>query len=163
MTTLDPRFIEKDAQGKVNLVPSNYPKPSDNTGLVNRPVVASSVTAFGVPADGAPVLIPGQEYGRLVTLTDGASIATNCNFSNLFQVTLAGNRTLAGPTNLQPTSYCWIIKQDGSGNRTLAYNAAFKFPGGTKPTLSTAANAVDMLVGVSDGTSIYCFLHKAFA
>jgi len=160
---IEPRFIGKDPQGKVSIVPSNYPNPQDNSSLVGRPIIASSSSAFGVPNDGDPTLLPGQGYGRLVTLTDGANIATNCNLSNLFQVTLAGNRTLSAPSNLRPTSYCWLIKQDTTGNRTLTFNSVFKFPGGADKVLSTAGNSVDMLVGVSDGTNIFCFLHKTFA
>ena len=38
-----------------------------------------------------------------------------------------------------------FITQDGTGSRTLAFDAAYKFPGGTAPTLSTAANAIDRL------------------
>ena len=37
------------------------------------------------------------------------------------------------------------IIQDGTGSRTGSFNSAFKFVGGTAPTLSTAANAVDRL------------------
>ena len=38
-----------------------------------------------------------------------------------------------------------IITQDGTGSRTAAFNSAFKFVGGTAPTLSTAAGAVDRI------------------
>ena len=54
------------------------------------------------------------------------------------------------------STYILIVKQDGSGSRTLNTDAsAYKFPGGTSPTLSTGANAVDVLTFVSDGTSMY--------
>ena len=38
-----------------------------------------------------------------------------------------------------------MITQDGTGSRTLAYGSNWKFPGGTAPTLTTAANAVDVV------------------
>jgi hypothetical protein len=38
-----------------------------------------------------------------------------------------------------------VITQDGTGSRTLAYGGYFKFPAGTAPTLTTTANAVDVL------------------
>lgn len=97
-------------------------------------------------------------------LTDGANIATDCSLGNVFTVTLAGNRTLTNPTNQAAgASYAWIITQDGAGNRTLAYGTAFKFPGGTDPVASTGAGDVDIITGISDGTSIYCAMTKDFS
>lgn len=80
------------------------------------------------------------------TLIDGASIAVDASFSNNFRVTLGGNRTLANPSNLRDGQRLdFRVKQDGTGGRTLAYGSKFSFPGGTAPTLSTAAGATDIL------------------
>lgn len=85
-------------------------------------------------------------FGTQVSLTDGASIAVAMDTGNHFVVQLAGNRTLAAPTGLQPSQVGSItIIQDGTGSRTLSYNAVWKFPGGTAPTLSTGASAVDRI------------------
>lgn len=78
------------------------------------------------------------------TLTDAATItpdlAANCNFV----VTLGGNRTLANPTNITAgQSGSIFIVQDATGSRTLSWGSYWDFSGGTAPTLSTAANAVD--------------------
>ena len=84
--------------------------------------------------------------GEVTALTDASTIATDLALSNNFSVTLAGNRTLGQPTNQavgQSGSY--FITQDGTGSRTLAYHADFKFVGGTAPTLSTAAASVDRI------------------
>lgn len=91
-------------------------------------------------------------------LTDAATIATDCSLSNVFTVTLGGNRTLGAPTNiLAGATYIWIITQDGTGSRTLAYNSVFKWQGGVSPTLTTTAAAKDMISAVSpDGTNLYC-------
>jgi hypothetical protein len=90
-------------------------------------------------------------------LADAATIATDCSLGNVFTVTLAGNRTLGAPANLQAgATYIWRFKQDATGTRTLAYNPVFKFPGGSAPVLTTAANTLDVMSGVSDGTSIFC-------
>lgn len=82
-----------------------------------------------------------------VTLTDGASIATDASLSNYFRVTLAGNRTLANPTNPTDGQLCtWEVTQDGVGSRTLAYGAQFTY--GTDITeivLSTGAGLVDFI------------------
>jgi len=96
-------------------------------------------------------------YTQGVMLSDAASIATDAGIGNVFTVTLAGNRTMAAPSNLvNGATYIWVVKQDATGSRTLSWNAVFKWPAGTAPTLSTAANSVDIISGVSDGTNIYC-------
>ena len=81
------------------------------------------------------------------TLTDATSIAVDLNDGNNFIVTLGGNRTLENPSNptIGQTGQIYVI-QDGTGSRTLAYGSYWKFSGGTAPTLTTDANAVDLLV-----------------
>ncbi len=86
------------------------------------------------------------QRGSVSALTDGATITPNFALANNFSVTLGGNRTLANPTNLTAgQSGVIVITQDGTGSRTLAYGSYFKFPTGTAPTLTTTANAVDVL------------------
>jgi hypothetical protein len=113
--------------------------------------------------DTSGIRTDGQAYSTLNTLTDAVNIATDCNLGNVHEVTLTDNRTLDNPTNLKAgATYIWYIKQDATGSRTLAYGSAFKFPGGTAPTLTTDANAVDILTGVSDGTNVHCNLAGDF-
>lgn len=94
------------------------------------------------------------QRGTISALTDGATITPDFAVANNFSVTLGGNRTLANPTNLTAgQSGVILISQDGTGSRTLAYGSAFKFPGGTAPTLTTAASSVDALVYFVDSSS----------
>jgi hypothetical protein len=86
------------------------------------------------------------QRGAYVTLTDQATVTIDLSLGNQFQVTLGGNRTLGAPTNVVAGQSGVIrVVQDGTGSRTLAYNSIFKFPGGTAPTLTTAASSVDLL------------------
>ena len=65
-----------------------------------------------------------------------------------FTVDKDGNVTVA-PTLSSPNdgqTINWRLKQDATGSRTMTWPAAFDWPGGTVPALSTAANAVDLLV-----------------
>ena len=79
-------------------------------------------------------------------MTDAASVAVDLSLANNFTLTLAGNRTLAAPTNVTAgQSGVIVVTQDGTGSRTLAYNSIYKFAGGTAPTLTTTASAVDVL------------------
>ena len=99
-------------------------------------------------------------------LTDAATIAVDASLSNVFTVTLGGNRTLGQPTN--PTDGQGItiyITQDGTGSRTLAYHADWLFAGGVDPTLTTTAAAVDILSATYNGgtTKWYGMLTKGYA
>ena len=59
---------------------------------------------------------------------------------------LHGNATFANPNNQVAGQHgVFRILQDGTGGRTLAFGNNMKFPGGTAPTLSTAASAQDLL------------------
>lgn len=99
-----------------------------------------------------------------VALADAATVNTDASLGNVFTVTLGGNRTLANPTNLVAGgTYIWIVRQDGTGSRTLAYGALFAWPGGTVPVLTTTASAVDVITAVYDGTDLLANCQKAFA
>jgi hypothetical protein len=96
-------------------------------------------------------------------LTDGATINVDASLSNNFKVTLAGNRTLANPTNLGDGQVLnFKVKQDATGTRTLAYGTNYKWTGGTAPVLSTAANAVDVITCWYDSTDtiLMCSITK---
>jgi len=99
-----------------------------------------NTTSSGVKVTGAAV--PASITG----LTDGATIAVDFSSNNNYSVTLGGNRTLGQPSNQTAgQSGSIFVTQDGTGSRTLAYHADWKWAGGTAPTLSTAANAVDRI------------------
>lgn len=89
-------------------------------------------------------------------------LATGINFT----LTMTGSPwTLAAPTNGKPGQSGLIeIVQDATGNRTLSFNAIWKFAGGNDPILSTAANARDVLTYqvLSDG-SVLAALVKGLA
>jgi len=112
----------------------------------NRTVTVPDATFTLAGIDAAQTFTAAQR-GTITALTDGATITPNFATSNNFSVTLGGNRTLANPTNQTAgQSGVIVITQDGTGSRTLAYGSNWKFPGGTAPTLTTTANAVDVLV-----------------
>lgn len=119
--------------------------------------------------DGVPLLNTAQEWTatqnfNATGLTDGANIGWDASANQVCSVTLAGNRTLDNPTNMKDgATYIVTVKQDATGSRTLAYGTAYLWPGGTAPTLSTAANAIDIITFISDGTSMYGVINQAFA
>jgi hypothetical protein len=102
-----------------------------------------------------------------VALNDsGGNIAVDFATGFNFTMTMDGDYTLSAPTNGKPgQTGCIVLTQDGTGTQTLAYNAAWKFAGGTDPVLSTAASTVDILFYhvLPNGTDVFANLVKGVA
>ena len=120
---------------------------------------ASRTLTFPDVTSTVAVLAANQSFtvaqrGSITALTDGATITPDFNAANNYSLTIGGNRTLANPTNITAgQSGAIVITQDSTGGRTLAYGSYWKFPGGTIPTLTTTASAVDVLVYYVESTT----------
>ena len=127
---------------------STYQTQAGMSSYVPTSAIGTTVQSYDADTAKTDVAqtFTAAQRGAYVTLTDAATIATDLSLGNQFQVTLGGNRTLGAPTNVVAGQSGVIrVVQDSSGSRSLAYNSVFKFPGGTAPTLTTAANSVDLL------------------
>lgn len=116
--------------------------------------------------------VPLLELAQTFTTAQRGSISALGNQSgtitldmataNNFSMTLNANNTntLANPSNLTAgQSGAIFISQDATGSRTLAFGSQWHFSGGTDPTLTTTASAVDLLVyTVRSTTSIHAQL-----
>ena len=116
----------------------------NDTGTGDLLLQLGGATKFQLASGG--VSLTGGAAANITALSDGATItidmATACHHS----VTLGGNRTFAAPSNqVVGQAGSIFITQDGSGSRTAAFNAAFKFVGGTAPTLTTGAGLTDRI------------------
>ena len=81
------------------------------------------------------------------TLTDQATITWDASTQDVCKVTLGDNRTLAAPTNGTTGQFISILViQDGTGSRTLTWNAVYEFKDDTAPTLTTTASKGDVFV-----------------
>ena len=81
------------------------------------------------------------------TLTDQATVTWDASTQDVCKLTLGGNRTLAAPTNNTTGQFISILViQDGTGSRTLTWNAVFEFASDTAPTLTTTASKGDVFV-----------------
>ena len=66
------------------------------------------------------------------------------------------NVTVGAPTNMvDGIEFTVILVQDSTGSRTASWNAVYKWAGGSAPTLSTGANAVDIFRFWTNGTNAY--------
>jgi hypothetical protein len=97
----------------------------------------------------------------LQTLTDAATVTPDFSTGFDFIWTLgATGRTLADATNLKIGQKGVIyLVQDGTGGRTITtWGGHYKFSGGTKPALTAAAAAVDIVsYVVKSTTEVECF------
>ena len=121
---------------------------ADDVGALESADIGVSVQAYDADTAKTDVAqsFTAAQRGTVVALTDGATITPDFAAGNNFSVTLGGNRTLANPTNQTAgQSGVIVVTQDGTGGRTLAFGSNWKFPGGTAPTLTTTAAAVDVI------------------
>jgi hypothetical protein len=97
------------------------------------------------------------QRGEITALTSGTNISIDFADSNNFSVTLAHNATFDNPTNIVAgQSGSIFITQDGTGSRTGSWGSYWDFAGGTAPTLTTTASAVDRVdYVVLDSTNIH--------
>mgnify|MGYP001208497050 FL=1 len=97
------------------------------------------------------------QRGTITALTSGATVTPDFADSNNYSLVLDQNLTIANPTNVTAGQGGSIfLVQDGTGSRTSAWGTSWDFVGGTAPTLSTDADAVDRVdYVVRSGTSIH--------
>jgi cytoskeletal protein CcmA (bactofilin family) len=82
-------------------------------------------------------------------LTDEATVTWNVIDSPVAKLTMADNRTLSAPSGTTPAAGQFIsllLIQDGTGSRTITWNAVYEFTADTAPTLTTTANLGDLFV-----------------
>jgi hypothetical protein len=118
----------------------------DESGLEFADVALLSGAAFS-----GNVTFNGQTAAALNDAGNSGTAKTiNWNDSNKQLVTLTGNVTFTFTSPLSGASYTLLLKQDGTGPRLATWPASVLWPGGTAPTLSTAAGKVDVVTFVYD-------------
>ena len=108
------------------------------------------------PTTTGNIIAVGATKGNITALTSSASITIDMADSNNFSVTLAHNAAFNNPSNISAGQCGSIfITQDGTGSRTASWGSHWDFIGGTAPTLTTTAAAIDHIDYVSvDSTNI---------
>lgn len=94
-----------------------------------------------------------------VVLTDAATVVVDASLGNTFEITLGGNRAMGAPSNtVNGSTLIFYMIEDGTGSRIPTWNAVYKWPGGTAPTLSTAAGKMDMISCAVRSSNYNCAL-----
>ena len=97
--------------------------------------------------DGAYAKFTAAAIAPEATLTDASTVTINALTQSVSKVTLGGNRTIGLASNGVAGAFISIlIIQDGTGSRTVSWNAAYEFAADTAPTLTTTANLGDLFV-----------------
>jgi hypothetical protein len=109
------------------------------------------------------ITLTGFYTESVVAIGSSGTTKTLSLTSGTFQtVTLTGNCTFTMPTATAGQSFVLIVTQDATGSRTGTFTGV-KWPGGTAPTITIAANSVDILTFLSNGTSWYGAAAQAYA
>ncbi len=140
---------------------------ADLTGYAQDSDIGSTIQAFDADTAKTDVAqtFSAAQRGTITTLTDGATVTPDFAASNNYTLTLGGNRTIANPTNLTAgQSGSIFLVQDGTGSRTVSWGSYWDFAGGTAPTLTTTAAAVDRIdYVVRSSTSIHAVATLAYS
>jgi hypothetical protein len=90
--------------------------------------------------------------GEIVVSASGATtINLNRLHAGIIRVTLTDSSTFTFVAPYAGSTITFILVQPAAGSKTVTWPTNVKWPGGTAPTLTTTANAVDIITLVYDG------------
>lgn len=92
---------------------------------------------------------------EVVTANTGTAYTIDLANGSVQILTLTGNCTFTFPTATAGKSFTLLLRQDGTGGRTVTWPAAVKWPGGTAPTITSTASRQDKYIFTADGTNWY--------
>ena len=117
----------------------------------------SSVVADTTPQLGGELDAQAHSIGfTLGTATGDGTTTIDFTAGNKFKFTFgAQNETFTFTAPSKPCSLTLMLVQDGTGSRTATWPATVKWAGGSAPTLTTDASAVDIISFLYDGTNYY--------
>lgn len=129
--------------------------------LTNKTLAAPTInsatlsgTLSGSPSfSGKPTFV--ATVPTIVADSDGATVTFNMSSGNLHSVTLGGNRTLAVSNVATNQAFVLILKQDGTGSRTVTWFSTIRWVGASAPTLTTTINRWDIFAFIYDGTQYF--------
>ena len=122
---------------------------SGNLELQNNGTTALSLQS-------GKVINPSVTNYTETAYTANTSTAITVSLSNgtVQILTLTGNCTLTMPTAGAGKSFIILLRQDGTGGRSITWTTV-NWAGGTAPTITSTASKQDIYSFFSDGTSWY--------
>jgi hypothetical protein len=110
---------------------------------------------IGVTSPQAVFDLAGDYREGVVTANTGTAYTISLATGTVQILTLTGNCTFTFPTLTAGESFTLLLRQDGTGSRTVTWPAAVRWPGGTAPTITSTASRTDKYVFTCDGTRWY--------
>jgi len=113
-----------------------------------------SVTGLG-DVNSTDIKVNGEAFAdeEIDNGNSGAADTIDFTMGNFQKSTLDGSPTYTFTNPSGPTTVILRLIQDATGSRVATWPATVKWPGGTAPTLTTTALAVDIVAFYFDGTS----------
>jgi len=125
------------------------------------PLAGGTLSGAVVAADQIISRAVFKDYGEtaVTNATSGATETLDLESGNVFDLTLTANCTITlsnPPASGTSGSFTLILRQDGTGSRTVTWPASVDWASATAPTLTTDASAVDVLTFMTvDGGTIW--------
>jgi hypothetical protein len=128
---------------------------ASGTNAERARITAAGFFGLGTNNPQARFDLAGDYKEGVVTANTGTAYTINTATGTVQILTLTGNCTFTFPTAVAGESFTLLLRQDGTGSRTVTWPAAVRWPGGTAPTITATANQTDKYVFTSDGTRWY--------
>lgn len=156
----DALYVSETVGTLTNTKPTGTTSGIQKVAIVTRSHVSLGVILVigagrtnDVPND---IDVVGHIYGTEVDDGNSSTADTiDWGAGNFHKSTMTGNCTYTFTAPDGDGRFQLMLVQDGTGSRTATWPAAVKWPSGTAPTLSTAANSIDIITFYYDGTSYY--------
>ena len=149
VSSADVRYVQTSTDSSITGA-KTFTSATTFTGnvITSGTATFTSVATFSAAVSASSsVTFSGAVGTPIVSLSAATSLALDLSTGNDFAVTLTGDSTLENPSNAK-IGQCGSIRliQDGTGNHTFSFGDAYNFAGGTAPTNTKTAAAVDLLI-----------------
>lgn len=115
---------------------------------------AGLAAAFEQPGVAATITADRTFQGQLIETPVTANTGTGYTVTDrsMHDLTLTGNCTFTFPTNTTGKQFTLLLKQDGTGSRTVTWPSSVRWAAGTAPTITATASKTDVISFIADGT-----------
>lgn len=132
--------------GSANVILGNDSRLTDS----RTPTAHASTHALGTGND---ALNPTENVNAVGT-SGTTQTLPDVTSNTIHRITLSANCTLTFPTAAAGKNFTVVLVQDATGSRTVTWPGTVLWPGGTTPTLTTAASKRDVFTFLcADGTN----------
>lgn len=145
------------------ITPTNVLTGTSTNTVTNKTIDFSTNTLTGVASTSTSQTLTNKTLTNPTvtnyvetpfTANTGTAITLDLANGTVQILTLTGNATITMPTATSGKSFVMLLKQDGTGGRTVTWSTV-KWAGGTAPTITSTASRQDILSFFADGTNWY--------